>query len=323
MDSMKSGALGWLVLLAILTLSSSRGIHAQQEPTQGKQPTLTQATSAQSSPRVVQSNSPVAQSNPHVAQGNPPAIDIKVETFRKQLVPGDAVGVVADITNNSGAPVYMRQQDVQLAFALLLARSGFALDGSFPTEYMERNPLLCLKPGETYRVFWVETPTFDFWQWLQYLRFVPGAYPITVEAKYWDKAKFDSDDYHTAVAEKTVDFAAPESIILFGAVLGGFIFALLSWVRAEEGNPSPSRLDNAPAFVRIGLSLLGSALLSVIITILLSRIQETQFFIKVSVSDLWGAIAIGFLGNYGGFALLDKMIPGGGKDKVVPGPGKN
>jgi hypothetical protein len=186
---------------------------------------------------------------------------------------------------------------------------------------MEKNPTLCLKPGETYRVFWVENPTFDFWQWLQYLRFVPGAYPITVEAKYWSQAKFDGDDYHTAVADKTVDFAAPESIILFGAIVGGFIFALLSWVRAEESdqpNTPPSRMDKVPPYVKISLSLLGSALLSVIITILLSRIQETQFFIKVSVSDLWGAIAVGFLGNYGGFALLDKIIPGAAKAKMIP-----
>ena len=59
--------------------------------------------------------------------------------------------------------------------------------------------------------------------------------------------------------------------------------------------------------------LVGSILLSVIITILLSRIAETQFFIKVSVSDFWGAIAVGFLANYGGWAMLDKMVPGGGK----------
>jgi hypothetical protein len=48
--------------------------------------------------------------------------------------------------------------------------------------------------------------------------------------------------------------------------------------------------------------------MSVIITILLSRIEQTAFFIKVTVSDLWGAIAIGFFGNYGGMALIDKMV---------------
>jgi hypothetical protein len=38
----------------------------------------------------------------------------------------------------------------------------------------------------------------------------------------------------------------------------------------------------------------------------------------VSVSDFWGAIATGFLANYGGWALLDKMIPvknKGGEEK--------
>jgi hypothetical protein len=51
-------------------------------------------------------------------------------------------------------------------------------------------------------------------------------------------------------------------------------------------------------------------------TVVLSRIAETQFFIKVSVSDFWGAIAVGFLANYGGWALLDKMVPGAAAPKA-------
>lgn len=312
MELVQSGTLGWLALLTILTLSGSRGIQAQQEPTQSKPVASTQ---------VKQTNSPQETS----PLRNPPAIDIKVETFRKQLVPGDAVGVVADITNNSSKPVFLREQDVQLLFALEVERTGSSTDGWFPTEYREKSPILCLKPGETYRVFWIPpSQSFDLFRWIQFFRFVPGAYPISVETKYWDQAKFDGNDYHTAVADKTVDFAAPESIILLGAMLGGLIFAGLSIIREEEQPPkagtSPSRLDNASPWVRIPLTLIGSMLLSVIVTILLSRIQETQFFIKVSVSDLWGAVAVGFLANYGGFALLDKMVPAAGKGEANKQP---
>ena len=63
------------------------------------------------------------------------------------------------------------------------------------------------------------------------------------------------------------------------------------------------------------LAFAASGLLSAIITILLARIAETQFIIKVSVSDLWGAIAVGFLINYGGWTLLERLMPQDGKDR--------
>jgi hypothetical protein len=118
------------------------------------------------------------------------------------------------------------------------------------------------------------------------------------------------------VATKTVDFAAPEEVILIGAMLGGLIFATIAFVRSEEtvvNGGQGGRWSIAKKLGNIGLRIAGSILLSVIVTVLLSRIAETQFFIKVSVSDLWGAIAVGFLANYGGWALLDKMIPQDGK----------
>ena len=271
---------------------------------------------------------------------NSPAIDIKVETFRKQIVPGTAIGVVADITNNSSAPVYLREQDVHLILPPEVERPGvtiYSSDGWFPTEYLEKTPrVISIKPKETYRVFWNRSPETipkeegssepptagafslfsDVRRWLQFINFTPGAYAITVEAKYWDQRKFDGDDYHTSVETKSIEYAAPQRIILLGAVLGGLIFTILSMVRAEQStvnDASAGRLSAAKTLGKIVLTLVGSILLSVIITILLSRIAETQFFIKVSVSDFWGAIALGFLANYGGWALLDKMIPGGSK----------
>jgi hypothetical protein len=101
-----------------------------------------------------------------------------------------------------------------------------------------------------------------------------------------------------------------------GAVLGGLIFTVLSMVRGEENamnGASAGRSDTAKTLGKVVLILVGSSLLSVIVTILLSRVEQTQFFIKVSVSDFWGAIAVGFLANYGGWAILDKMVPGAGK----------
>ena len=55
--------------------------------------------------------------------------------------------------------------------------------------------------------------------------------------------------------------------------------------------------------------MLASVLLSIIGTILLSRLADTQFLVKVTVNDFWGAVAIGFVINATGKKLLAK-IPG-------------
>ena len=62
----------------------------------------------------------------------------------------------------------------------------------------------------------------------------------------------------------------------------------------------------------------GAVLLSTMITILLSRISETQFLIKVTITDVWGAIAIGFIANYGGAKALDKILTGYSPTDATP-----
>jgi hypothetical protein len=51
----------------------------------------------------------------------------------------------------------------------------------------------------------------------------------------------------------------------------------------------------------------GSILLSAIVTILLSWLSETQFLIRVSINDFWGAIAVGFVANLPGIKILQTI----------------
>ena len=293
-------------MFLVMALATSSRAQAQQKPIQGQKP-----ASTQNEKNVKPKEAPQSKHSS--------AIDVKIETFRKQIVAGRSIGVAADITNTSASPVYLREEDVQLLVPLEveMRNQGVTTDGWFPTEKEGRK--ISLKPGETYRVFWdrssVDEATnkqsaLQRWSW--FIRFTPGEYPITVEAKYWDTDDFSKSDYHTFVETKTVEYSAPQSIILLGAILGGLIFTVLSMVRAEQNTTSGTatgKLDKAKGLGKLALVLVGSVLLSVIMTILLSRIGETQFFVKVTVSDFWGAIAIGFLANYGGWKLLDKIIP--------------
>jgi hypothetical protein len=140
------------------------------------------------------------------------------------------------------------------------------------------------------------------------------------DQKYWEQKNFRGDEYHMAVGSTIAEYAAPFWIILAGAIVGGIIFTLLSLIRAEQralNGALAGGLNIAKTLWKIKnlIALGGSVLLSMTITILLSRIEEAQSLIKVNVSDFWGAIAVGFLANYGGWALLDKMVPGSGKDE--------
>ena len=56
---------------------------------------------------------------------------------------------------------------------------------------------------------------------------------------------------------------------------------------------------------------LGAMLLAAIVTILLARLANSQFVIQVTIRDFWGAVAIGFIANYIGRKMLDRMVPEG------------
>jgi hypothetical protein len=147
---------------------------------------------------------------------------------------------------------------------------------------------------------------------MQFIFFVPGEYTIDVTAKYWISPKRPPDeDYHTTVASRTLTVDAPQTVILFGAMLGGLISYILfpqarrRLVASETSKEAPSI---SKKLVREFFGILGAVLLSAIVTILLARISETQFLIKVTVTDLWGAVAIGFVANYAGAEIINKII---------------
>ena len=240
--SVLPGPHGWLVLaLAIFALSKPGDIQAQQKPKQGEE------APAQTTPPPT----------------NPPVIEIKVRTSGKQFVPGDQVGAMADITNKSNMPVYLRDGDVQFILALETQKNLCSCDSWFPnvtremskdekkTEDPPMNEVLCIRPGDTSTVFAVCSEFSDvgdrdqnrhrkWYREFRFISFIPGTYPITVDAKYWDQKhgeekNFSGDEYYTAVASADAEYAAPRWIILLGAIVGGFLFTSLSLIRAEEG----------------------------------------------------------------------------------------
>jgi hypothetical protein len=128
---------------------------------------------------------------------------------------------------------------------------------------------------------------------------------------------------YTVAKTTELQIAAPQSVIILGAIVGGIIaFAVLP--RSRRDRTVVTALDGATKTKTIvgrvyptTYGILGAALLSVIVTILLSRMSEQQFLIKVTINDFWGAIAVGFVANYIGSRVLDRLLPGSQTKAVV------
>ena len=263
-------------------------------------------------------------------------VDIKLETSRSQPAVGTNLGVGAEIKNlSTDSTVYLQENRVTLSVPpeLLGPFAGPAgYWAFFPTQHTEAyDGIITLKPGGTSRVFWSLGPSgpnpqsdkkeeppfyknlsYQVLSELNYVFFSPGDYKLSVVAQYWTNPK-TPDDYRVTTQTASMNVAAPQSVILFGAAIGGLIaYLLLPQARRRVMEyMTAERYAILYAGKRVATELagiLGAMLLSAIVTILLGRISETQFLIRVTVNDFWGAIAVGFIANYAGAKLLEKIL---------------
>lgn len=208
--------------------------------------------------------------------------------------------------------------------------------------------LIAIQPGESYRAAWVfdaqadrlarahagpadaaasspkrgkqaESPS----QWtawdeitaaLRYLFFVPGDYKVLVQAKVGNGESPVNGGfrYHTFSETALIKVAAPQFVIMFGAMLGGLICLFLFPPHHAQTLTGALAANDRLAVVRAMLrwlnSVAGACLLSAIVTILLARLSESQFLVKINVNDFWGAIVVGFLAQYTGISILDRLL---------------
>jgi hypothetical protein len=263
-------------------------------------------------------------------------IDIRPQTFLSSVSAGDDFGIAVDITNKSHEPVFLHPRYFVITLPPQLERQAYSPTGwsaSFTGRPGNRTPdgktedffesPVRIEAGSSTSAFWTrrsrpEKDAEAASDWgaltflLQQLTFTPGDYVIKLNATTWTKkdnvGHWDTDDSKSQVVDIKVPVAAPQWVIIVGAVVGGLIaYVLLPKTRLELG--------------RAGIGgILTSALLSVIVTILLSRLSETQFVIRVTVNDIWGAIALGFVGSASGTSILKKLADGSADD--AKGSGK-
>jgi hypothetical protein len=257
-------------------------------------------------------------------------LQIKLVLSRSQAVVGGGLGATGIIENvGADSTIYLSTRDVALIAPPEFDR-GASLNSSlfayFPTEPVPQNnsTLIALRPGAQYRVSWVVDPK-DSTVWsrlkneFRYLFFSPGEYEVVVNGKYWTNPLRSSLEYHTYTSGVSVHLSAPQPVLLFGAMIGGLLAYLLfpsrrtrNVIVSEVSEGRSARQLRWRKSIDIGKrmwGLLGAMLWSAIVTILLSRLSETQFLIGVSISDFWGAIAIGFVAQYAGSKWLERLLP--------------
>lgn len=274
-----------------------------------------------------------------------PLLDIQIEKTRRQLEAGLGLGVVALLRNNSNLTLYIDANHLRLTLPIELEVKGWHLGhpAFFSTEWDDQQKIsgvVALQPGDSYRAFWTVSEA-ALWEHgpiigvlkmvyhsFAFLFFSPGEYSLTVNGKYWTTHDL-TGDYHTITTTSRVSIGAPQVIILVGAGLGGLIaFFLMPIIRRRRG----SHRDTGSKITAAGMKAkwlqrmlkeipkaLGTMLLSIIVTILLSRISDTQFFIQVTVNDFWGAIAVGFIAPFVGRRVIERIVGGSGEKEIKTG----
>lgn len=251
----------------------------------------------------------------------PRDLRIEIELPAQRLEAGRDLGFVALLTNTSTSEVRLGGgESLTLTIPLSLDPQGWQAGwhAFFPTQPNGKE--FVLQPGDAYRVFWTinKDPTAAPPSWFNRLTtalgdlmnpkvlfFEPGDYSVAVNAQYRVAAGADGP-YRTVTATASLPVAAPMLVVLFGAAVGGAIsFALMPTLKLRTS--WEWRNWTWQSALGSAAGALGTALLSVIVTILLSRISSTEFFFQVTVKDLWGAVAVGFFAPLAASGLIGRI----------------
>ena len=293
-------------------------------------------------PDLTESAKQIADNKPTSIISTRPDVQITIETSRAVIALEDVPGIVAKIKNNSVIDIFFKPRNITMIPPPELNLTGDIWWGTvnnahgiaavneikfgdktdqelseerWRTFYIESDLVVRLRSGDTVPIFWFGLFRKDFREnfFRNFLRasvFAPGDYSIHVAALYWldeNDASIQNLNYYNGNAETKIRVTSPQYVIMIGAIIGGlsaYIILLL-----------PKLLSAKICKLRYFLDPLSAALFGVIVSVLLSRISESQFFIRVTVNDLWGAMAIGFIANAAGISILDRFFPSNFKGK--------
>lgn len=294
----------------------------------------------------------VKQRNPQAG------LEMELHSSRPHHSAGSVVAITATLTNHSSRTIYLTQRSVSLMQPPELESSGRlrAWPAFFPseeqpvardvpdgrhrdasTDSLHASVVLALAPGVSTEIGWspsdINRSSSGGWireavahmgEELRFIFFTPGDYPISVQAKYWTDS-LRAGPYSIQSRTMPVHVSAPQLVIILGAAIGGLVaYFLVPSRRPQEvvverrpGERMSFRHDLIVWRKHIPLAL-GAMLWSAIVTVLLARLGETQFLVRVTVADFWGAVAIGVVAHYAGSRWLERLIPPAEQQRDAP-----
>ncbi|HYL78402.1 MAG TPA: hypothetical protein VEU96_29695 [Bryobacteraceae bacterium] len=301
-----------------------------------------QSTSKTSPPDAAGKKTPVAAAD--VENGGPadkPAmLKITIEASRSPVMLGTPAGLSAEIKNVS--PKALKLKENETVFVVMPEiRSGSMLQGcaTFPTEGNGSPPKrpsdgyeLVLQPGDSYRVYWdmntdgcARAAALQTSLHVGPVLFSPGNYKAYLNIRFSPVESNITPEthYRTTSEGKDILVAASFWAILIGSFIGGILAYIIKSYSGVETTLTPKRalgrFTGKGAFVA---ELILAGLYACVLVILASRLSDT-FPIKVNANDVLGAIALGFVFQWAGVKLLEKlpgMSPQGeAKNKPVAG----
>jgi hypothetical protein len=315
-------------LIVFATLASLTGVARAQAPKPSTPaPTSTPGTEKPAPPK----------GTPPSAITEPAYLKITLDTSRSPIAMDTEAGLSAEIKNVSSVPVTLFEKEtvfITMPEMRIYGDSPNATLGcaTFPTQgnvaAPKRSPDLghdlLLQPGDSYRVFWDMTTNGctgerqnkrRFWseplRWAeekwQRIAFKPGTYKFYMDVVVHPQ---DQTPYHSVTEGRDAQVSASQQMVLLGAFLGGLLAYIIK-LYYGVGSQLTVKMDDSLFKRIIGYTeWLSAGLFGAAMAILASRLSDT-FPVKVSADDFWGAMTLGFVFQWLGVRLLEKL-PGMG-----------
>lgn len=152
-----------------------------------------------------------------------------------------------------------------------------------------------------------------------FLLFRPDRYELVANMHVWAKPPLYNDSFRvtnlgdsaSVSASTVIEVTPPQTVLMFGAMVGGIICYILRLAQSTQPIQVSKRM--------FAVELPSAMLLCVIGTIMLSRVGNTDFLISIKVQDFWGAIATGFVIQWLGLSWFMNRFKSGKEQQPADG----
>jgi hypothetical protein len=274
-------------------------------------------------------------------------VKVTIVSSRGTVSHDGSYGVFADIQNISPDPLELRASELVLVVQPEVSHPKPCVDWAsaiFPTQNpaisvdpITKDAMIRVLPNEHYTVFWDLSPRPPQKNGMcpvngrlsDLLGFVPGDYAFTVEgiarsispntqtdvgssgAGRPSAADSDKNSAHTFTETTNLKVGLSLGYTAIAAFFGGLLAYLVVFLQPNQDfdkwRPSDSKTGRAKILAVWLRNALAAGFLAASVTIIASRLSDTQFPVKVSVSDVWGALTIGFVSYFAGSKFIQTL----------------